>query len=74
MTSGRLDSKAGLVFGTLLSAVLENAQLAALEITDGVEVARMPDMLESVQDSVRRATEVLEHLVRHASRAADPEG
>jgi len=39
-----------------------------------VEVARMPDMLESVQDSVRRATEVLEHLVRHASRAADPEG
>lgn len=73
MTAGRLDAKAGMVFGTLLSAVLENAQLAALEITDGVEVTRMPDMLESVQDSVRRATEVLEHLIRHASRSGDPD-
>jgi PAS domain S-box-containing protein len=73
MTSGRLDAKAGMVFGSLLSAVLENAQLAALEITDGVDVSRMPDMLDSVQDSVRRATEVMEHLIRHASRGADPD-
>ncbi len=53
--------------------MLENAQLAALEITDGVDVSRMPDMLDSVQDSVRRATEVMEHLIRHASRGADPD-
>jgi len=34
--TGRLDSKADLVFQNLLSLIIENAQLAALEITDGV--------------------------------------
>ena len=36
----------------VLSAVVANAQLAALEITDGVEPARLPQMLESVRASV----------------------
>ena len=43
-----------LLFRTLLSAVVENAQLAALEITDGVEPARMPQMLGGVRASVAR--------------------
>ncbi len=71
---GRLDSEADLVFRSLLSTVVENAQLAALEITDGVDVARIPDMLESVRASAARTAEVLEHLIRHAARAAGPSG
>ncbi len=70
-TVGRLDSQADLIFQNLLSSVVENAQLAALEITDGVDVARMPAMLESVQASVARATEVLGRLIWHASRARE---
>ncbi len=63
--SGRIETHPDLVFQTLLSTILENAQLAALEITDGVEIARMPEMLESIRASVVRAASVLEHLIRH---------
>ena len=62
-----------LVYQTLLSSVVENAQLAALEITDGVDMARMPDLLESVRNSVARAAAALEDLIRHA-HAGKPEG
>ena len=49
-----------------------NAQLAALEITDGVDLTRMPAMLESVRTSVARAAELLEHLIWYG--AQDGEG
>jgi light-regulated signal transduction histidine kinase (bacteriophytochrome) len=65
---GRLDTEADLAFRNLLNTVVENAQLAALEITDGVEVAQMPRMLDSIRASVTRTAEVLEHLLRHAGR------
>lgn len=60
--SGRLDSQTDLIFQNLMSAIIENAQLAALEITDGVDTSGMPEMLESVRASVERSVEVLEHL------------
>jgi two-component system, chemotaxis family, sensor kinase Cph1 len=66
--SGILDSKADLVFRNLISTVVENAQLAALEIADGVDPARMPDMLEAVRASVTRTAKVLGYLVWHATR------
>jgi len=66
--STRLDPKGDLLFQALLSHVVENAQLAALEITDGGETARMPDMLESVRASVARTRRVLEHLIWHAAQ------
>jgi PAS domain S-box-containing protein len=69
----RLDSNAHLVYQTLLSSVVENAQLAALEITDGVDMSRMPDLLESVRSSVDRTAQVLEVLIWHATRAGDPD-
>ena len=50
--TGRLDSKADLVFRNLLSTMVENAQLAALEIADGVDPAQMPEMLEAIRMSV----------------------
>jgi two-component system, chemotaxis family, sensor kinase Cph1 len=68
VTSVRLDSSADLVFQNLLSSIVDNAQLAALEITDGVDLARMPEMLQSVHSSVTRAAEVLEQLIWHYSR------
>jgi light-regulated signal transduction histidine kinase (bacteriophytochrome) len=71
LAAGPLESHPDLMFQTLLSTIVENAQLAALEITDGVDLARMPDMLESIRASVARAAEVLEHLVRHASPPGD---
>lgn len=64
----RLDTKSDLVYRNLLSTIVENAQLAALEITDGVEAARIPGMLDSVRASVSRTAEVLKILVWHASR------
>ncbi len=63
---GRLDRKADLAFRAILATVVENAQLAALEIADGVDVANMPELLESVRASVARTAEVLETLIRHA--------
>ena len=66
--AGMLDSKADLVFRNLLSTVVENAQLAALEIADGVDPSRMPEMLEAVRASVARTAEMLGYLVWHATR------
>jgi len=68
--SVRLDSKTDLVYQNLLSSVIENAQLAALEITYGVETGRIAEMLESVRNSTLRTAEVLEHLIWHASRTS----
>ncbi len=66
--AGRLDSKADLVFRNLLSAMVENAQLAALEIADGVDPAEMPRMLEAVRASVDRTAEMLGYLIWHVSK------
>ncbi len=63
---GRLSSQSNLLYRALMSSVVENAQLAALEITDAEEPDRMAEMLESVRTSVTRTAEVLEHLVWHA--------
>jgi light-regulated signal transduction histidine kinase (bacteriophytochrome) len=52
----------------LLSSVLENAQLAALEIAESADTGRMPALLESVHTSVARVGELLNHLMEHASR------
>ena len=70
----RLDNKTDLVYQNLLSSVVENAQLAALEITYGVEPARISEMLESVRTSTLRTAEVLEHLIWHASRTSGDQG
>jgi two-component system, chemotaxis family, sensor kinase Cph1 len=65
--TGRLDSPSALLFQSLLSTVVENAQLAAMEITDGIDPARLPQMLEGVRASVARAAELLQRLIWHAA-------
>ncbi len=66
----RLDSDSDVVYRNLLSSIVGNAQLAAMEITDGVDVAKMPDMLESVQASVHRTAELLGQLIRRSTGVA----
>ncbi|MBV9825823.1 MAG: GAF domain-containing protein [Alphaproteobacteria bacterium] len=67
LATSRLDTRADLIYRTLLTSVIENAQLAALEISDELDVTKMPEMLDSVRASAQRAAEILEHLVKHAS-------
>jgi chemotaxis family two-component system sensor kinase Cph1 len=69
LKSLRLDSD--LAYRNLLNSIVDNAQLAALEISDGLDPSRMPEMLESVRSSVARTTELLEHLVRFARQEDD---
>jgi light-regulated signal transduction histidine kinase (bacteriophytochrome) len=71
LVTGRIGPTTDPDYLSLLSSVIENAQLAALEITDRADVERMPEMLESVRVSVARTTELLEHLIWHSNRAPD---
>jgi light-regulated signal transduction histidine kinase (bacteriophytochrome) len=63
-----LHSNAGHAAQSLLTSVLENAQLAAFEITDGVDTAGMARRLESVRVSVQRASDMLERLLRYSDQ------
>jgi chemotaxis family two-component system sensor kinase Cph1 len=70
--SVRLDSESDVVYRNLLSTIVGNAQLAAMEITDGVDMAKMPGMLESVQASVHRTAELLGQLIWRTSGSGKP--
>lgn len=59
---GRIDSNASLAVENLMSRIIDNAQLAALEIADGLDTAGIPETLDSVRASVARAAEVLEQI------------
>jgi chemotaxis family two-component system sensor kinase Cph1 len=62
-----LTSETGLVYRNLLSNVVNNARIAALEITDGMDVERVPQMLASVFDSVIRTKRTLRDLLSRRS-------
>jgi PAS domain-containing protein len=64
---GRLDAATDIKLQRLVSTMVENAQLAALEIADGLQPAAMPSMLEGVRTSVARSAEILAHLLWHAT-------
>jgi hypothetical protein len=68
--SGQLDTRSDLLFRNILSTIVENAQLAALEIAERIDPARMPQMLEALRASVARTAEVLRYLLWHATRRA----
>ena len=52
---------------------VHDAERAALEITDRIDVTRMPELLQSVRASVSRSAEVLEQLVWHSTRTSKHE-
>jgi light-regulated signal transduction histidine kinase (bacteriophytochrome) len=55
----------------LLASIVGNAQLAALEITDGPDLSRVPEMLAAIESSVDRTTELLEHLLWYSAPSVD---
>ena len=63
-----LDSQADLCERDLLASIVGNAQLAALEIADGSDLSRVPELLSSIESSVARTTELLGHLLRYSDR------
>lgn len=65
---GRIETSAALTVEALMSRIIDNAQLAALEIADGLDTAGIPETLESVRASVARAAEVLEQISRVANQ------
>lgn len=68
-----LDSNADLLYRNLLASLMDNAQLAALEITDGADPAAIPGALEGVRTSVSRSAQLLQFLIWHATgTAAEP--
>lgn len=68
----RMEMNEDLEFQLLLSSLVENAQLAALEITDGVGTAEIPELLESVRVSMNRSAEILQHLAWYADGGTKP--
>jgi two-component system, chemotaxis family, sensor kinase Cph1 len=68
-TTLRLDPNASLVYKELAASTVENAQLAALEVTHGAETSNMPEMLESIRSSTTRTLDILEHLVWYRSHS-----
>jgi chemotaxis family two-component system sensor kinase Cph1 len=58
-----LKSQEDVLYRKLFSNIAGNAQLATLEITDGVDLTRMAELLDGVQASVSRSAELLEHLL-----------
>lgn len=70
--SARLETSADLMAQTLISNVVENAQLAALEVTDGADPDNMRMLLEGIRSSVERSAEVLERLRFGKPARSDP--
>ena len=66
-TAKPIDCQADLRHRDLLASIVGNAQLAALEITDGSDLTRVPEILESIESSVTRTTALLEHLLRYST-------
>ncbi|MEN3288765.1 MAG: two-component system, chemotaxis family, sensor kinase Cph1 [Bradyrhizobium sp.] len=69
-SSLRLDPNASLIYKELAASTVENAQLAALEVTHGAEPGGMPETLESIRTSTTRTLDILEHLVWYKSQSA----
>ncbi len=63
LAPGPLATVTDLEYHNLLSSLVENAQLAALEITDRADVAQMPEMLENVRISIARAAALIKELL-----------
>lgn len=62
----KLDHDSDLDFQDMIAPIVENAQLAALEITYSSDTGKMTQMLDGVRTSVTRTAGLLEHLMWHA--------
>ena len=60
--SSRLETNSDLKAQALISSIVENAQLAALEVTDAADPTNMRQLLDGIRSSVERSAEVLGRL------------
>ena len=67
----RLTAAVAPRYDALFAPIAENAQVAALEIADGLDMRLVPDTLDSVKSSVKRAAEILGRLLIHANPQAE---
>jgi chemotaxis family two-component system sensor kinase Cph1 len=58
----RMETQTDLTARSLIAQVIENAQLAALEVTDAADPANMRKLLEGIRSAVERSAEVLDRL------------
>lgn len=58
-----LQNQTDLIYRNLAAVVVNNAQLAALEISDAMDLDRVPGMLDGIFDSVERTRSMLRHLL-----------
>lgn len=78
LVSNRRKLSSGLETGTqvkvqgLISQVIENGQLAALEVTESADSTNMGILLEGIRNSVERCAEVLERLTFDATQVRKP--
>ncbi len=70
----QLQWSADPLYRELLASIVGNAQLAALEVTDAVDLRRVPELVDAVQASVQRTTQLLEQLAWYSEQQtkADP--
>jgi light-regulated signal transduction histidine kinase (bacteriophytochrome)/heme oxygenase len=61
--SSPVKTRVGLTVRNLLQQIVDNAQLAALEVTDAADPSRVRGLLEGIRESVKRSAEVLERFV-----------
>jgi two-component system, chemotaxis family, sensor kinase Cph1 len=64
----QLQWSADPMYREMLTAIVANAQLAALEVTDAVDLGRVPALVEAVQSSVQRTTQLLEQLAWYSAQ------
>jgi PAS domain-containing protein len=69
--SSPVKTRVDLRVRNLLQQIVDNAQLAALEVTDAADPAEVRGLLEGIRESVKRSAEVLERFgLRSPSRPA----
>jgi light-regulated signal transduction histidine kinase (bacteriophytochrome)/heme oxygenase len=67
LTAHPVETRVDLRVRNLLQQIVENAQLAALEVTDAADPAKVRNLLEGIRESVKRSAEVLQRFVLQAS-------
>jgi light-regulated signal transduction histidine kinase (bacteriophytochrome)/heme oxygenase len=61
--SSPVKTRVDLRIRNLLQQIVDNAQLAALEVTDAADPTKVRGLLEGIRESVKRSAEVLERFV-----------
>jgi hypothetical protein len=62
-TQSAPNNRRDLLYRNLLSAAVNNAKLAAMEVSDDMDIESVPVMLDSIRSSVSTTSELLHQLL-----------